>query len=244
MKKHMAIVQKSMQWFCISILTGFLLIFSLGCEKDEDIICPSEFTDARDGQVYKAVKIGDQCWMAENLNVGTMVNYSIDHSDDQTNNGTVEKYCWDNIIDSCTIYGGSYQWNEAMQYATKEGGQGICLYGWHIPTDGEWDILVNYLGGKTVAGDKMKEVGYAHWFPPLPGMTSVATNESGFTALPGGTGLFGPNIGGVSSYWSSTEVTEDTHYAWVLELNHNDSQVNQWGSYKTNTSYIRCIKDK
>jgi len=97
-------------------------------------ICPTNcqpFTDARDGKTYNTVLIGTQCWMRENLNIGTR----IDGSQNQTDNGTIEKYCYDDLESNCDIYGGLYQWDEAMQYVTTQGVQGICPAGWHLPTD-------------------------------------------------------------------------------------------------------------
>ena len=124
--------------------------------------------------------------MAENLNIGTKIN-STTGGQLQTDNGIIEKYCYDNDESQCDIYGGLYEWNEAMQYVTTEGGQGICPDGWHIPTDGEWTTLVEYLGGNNWAGGKIKskgaiEAGTGLWKYPNAG----ATNESGFTGLPGG----------------------------------------------------------
>ena len=130
------------------------------------------------GQTYSSVEIDDQCWMAENLNIGTR----IDGDTDQTNNSTIEKYCYDDDTDNCDTYGGLYQWDEMMQYVTTEGTQGICPAGWHLPTDAEWTTLTNFLGGESVAGGKMKEEGLDHWQTPNTG----ATNSSGFTGLPGG----------------------------------------------------------
>lgn len=100
------------------------------------------FTDSRDGNVYNQVTIGSQCWMAENLNFstsGTFINGTIN----QTNNGVVEKYCYNNSDAMCTSWGGLYQWGEVMQYSTVSGSQGICPDGWHIPTDAEWCTLEN-----------------------------------------------------------------------------------------------------
>jgi uncharacterized protein (TIGR02145 family) len=135
-----------------------------------------------EGNVYKIVKIGTQTWMAENLNIGMQVSPSYSHLD----NGVIEKYCYaDNKI-NCDIYGGLYEWRETMQYSPLDTGiigttQGICPVGWHVPTDSEWIMLINYLGGDFFAGGKLKESGTIHWISP-----NVATNESGFTALPGG----------------------------------------------------------
>ena len=109
------------------------------------------------------------------------------------NNGIIEKYCYDDDPANCDVYGGLYQWDEMMGYTTTEGVQGICPVDWHIPTDAEWDILQNYLGGFNVAGGKLKEAGTIHWNAPNAG----ATNSSGFTALPNGY-----RDGGVGNFWA------------------------------------------
>jgi uncharacterized protein (TIGR02145 family) len=106
--------------------------------------CPNAptVTDA-DGNVYPTIQIGDQCWMAKNLNVGRFVPStvsSVEHSN-LYNNGVIEKYCLHNSIDSCNLYGGLYDWDEAMGYSDIEGARGICPEGWHIPTYGDWNIL-------------------------------------------------------------------------------------------------------
>jgi len=154
--------------------------------------CGDVLIDSRDGKSYNTVQVGTQCWMKENLNIGTMVNGSIN----QTDNGTIEKYCHGDNSSNCTTYGGLYQWDELMQYGTAEGSQGICPTGWHVPTDAEWCILENYVDAGTVscatisyrggnAGGNLKETGTAHWQSPNTG----ATNSFGFTGLPGGARL-------------------------------------------------------
>src|SRR5680860_466898 len=86
--------------------------------------------------------IGTQVWAKYNLNVGTMITGVTA----QTNNSILEKYCYSNTESNCTTYGGLYQWNEAMQYVTTEGTQGICPTGSHIPSDNDWKILEMQLG--------------------------------------------------------------------------------------------------
>ncbi len=96
------------------------------------------------GQVYHTVEIGTQCWMKENLNVGTMIDTSIVAS----NNGVIEKYCYKN---DCNLYGGYYTYGEAMNYQTTEGSQGICPFGWHIPSYSELGNLANFFTSPYVA---------------------------------------------------------------------------------------------
>ncbi len=167
--------------------------------------------DFRSNKHYKTVKISDQTWMAENLNIGIKKF----KSDSLTDNGRIEKFCYNEEDNNCNIYGGLYTWEETMQYNPSDSGttgitQGICPNGWHIPTEKEWDVLINFLGGYEVAGGKLKERGNVHWTP----WNSGATNETGFTALPGGElGYPGDpvfynfyNIGSIGKWWSSTDV--------------------------------------
>ena len=127
-------------------ISGLLLFFIIACNKNEEEEktnqntppCPETptITDA-DGNIYNTVLIGDQCWMKENLRVGIHIADSIIMSD----NGILEKYCYDNIPANCETYGGLYQWDEMMRYTTTEDKQGICPSGWHIPNNEDWKIL-------------------------------------------------------------------------------------------------------
>ena len=96
-----------------------------------------------EGQSYGTVQIGDQCWFAQNLNVGNMLSANVN----QTNNNVIEKYCMDDSPLECAIYGGLYQWNEAMNYNATEGTRGLCPTGWHLPSETEWYALENALPG-------------------------------------------------------------------------------------------------
>jgi len=142
-------------------------------------------------------------------------------------------------------YGLLYTWAAAMNGAASSaanpsGVQGVCPAGWHLPSDAEWTELTNYLGGEGVAGGKLKEAGTTHWISPNTG----ATNETGFTALPGGYRYFsGPflGVGGGGYWWSSTEY--DTNSAWVRGMTSNASNV-----YRTNYNNgvgfsVRCLRD-
>jgi uncharacterized protein (TIGR02145 family) len=200
------------------------------------IDCQS-FTDIRDGQSYFAVLIDTLCWMGKNLNYGTMIN----SSQGQTNNDTIEKYCYYDLDSMCTIYGALYQWREMMQYDTAEGTQGICPDGWHLPSHAQWLSMFDYLGGSGVAGGKLKEAYYEHWQFPNMG----ATNESGFTALPGGIIVFGYGfayLGYTGKFWSSKQFTWSA--AGSFSLYYDTDQIFQ--STITNKYQglsVRCIKD-
>ena len=199
--------------------------------------CGEAFTDQRDGKTYTTIQIGTQCWMKQNLNMGNR----IDGINEQSDNGTIEKFCYDNLESNCDMYGGLYQWDEMMQFSTIPGIQGICPTGWHLPTDAEWTTLTTYLGGESVAGGKMKESGTAHWNSPNTG----ATNSSGFTGLPGGyritNGTF-TNLGRTGDEWSSTE-DAPTH-AWDWYLYYNDANVYHYYGNKSWGFSVRCLNDE
>ncbi|MDX9906829.1 MAG: fibrobacter succinogenes major paralogous domain-containing protein [Bacteroidales bacterium] len=200
-----------------------------------DITCGSDFTDLRNGITYGTVLIGTQCWMAENLNIGTMVGVS----SNQANNGVIEKYCYGNITTNCDVYGGLYQWNEMMQYSTNEGVRGICPDGWHLPTDGELTLLVTYLGGEGAAGGAMKETGLAYWSSPNTG----ATNSSGFTGLPGGYAVppSSSNINTIGYFWTSTQF--DGSNGYYRNLNYNNTAASRNPSNKAFGFSVRCVKN-
>ena len=216
--------------YLVKMLADDVLIYP----GSSSFTCGDPFTDPRDGQTYNSVQIGDQCWMAENLNIGGMIN----GSEEMTDNGVIEKYCYDNDPANCDEYGGLYQWNEMMEYTTTPGVQGICPSGWHLPTDGEWTTLTDFLGGESVAGGKMKETGTTHWNPPNTG----ATNESGFTALPGGYRLNGNfnNLGSNGSFWSSNENGAN---AWYRKLYCNYFDVARLNNNKNCGFSSRCLHD-
>ena len=102
-----------------------------------NVVCPGLDSLLYEGQWYHAIQIGGQCWLKENLNVGEMIS----GSQSQTNNGTIEKYCYANSVTKCDEYGGLYIWDETMQYTTEKRAQGVCPEGWHIPTDEEFKVL-------------------------------------------------------------------------------------------------------
>jgi len=192
-----------------------------------------------DGNTYKTVKIGDQWWMAENLKV---IHYrngdSIPNVTDATewSNLTIGAYCnYDNNVNNATTYGSLYNW-----YAVNDS-RNIAPEGWHVPSNNEWQTLVDYLGGVLIAGGKMKETGTTHWNSPNTG----ANNESGFTALPGGyrdgDGPYG-EVGAYAYFWSSTEYDSD-HALNGRSLGYSYSGVG-WGSSPKQYGFsIRCVRD-
>ena len=100
--------------------------------------CGDPLIDTRDLKAYKTVMIGNQCWMAQNLNIGTIINSNNggnNNDGEQSDNTTIEKYCYWDEQDSCDIYGGFYLWDEMINYSIIESSRGICPEDWHVPSD-------------------------------------------------------------------------------------------------------------
>ena len=154
-------------------------------------------------------------------------------NDSSWNNLITGAYCnYSNNTSYADTYGRLYNW-----YAVNDSSD-ICPTSWHVPTKVEWETLINYLGGSNIAGAKMKEVGTTHWLSPNVG----ATNESGFTGLPGG-GWFNifDGIGKGGYWWTATDFSTTGAYYWWLSYN---SVMSSWNSsVKRNGCSIRCIKD-
>jgi len=177
--------------------------------------------------------IGSQVWAKANLNVGNIVSGVTV----QTNNSNLEKYCYNNLESNCTIYGGFYQWDEAMQYVLTQGAQGICPNGSHIPTDDDWKILEVQLG-----------------------MTQVLANTSGWRGTNQGTqlksgGLSGLNLqlagfrytdgsfGNISSFglfWSSSESSTS---AWRRYFDSTTTNIHRSTYTKAGGYSVRCLRD-
>jgi uncharacterized protein (TIGR02145 family) len=188
----------------------------------------------KDGNSYSIVEIGSQVWMAENLkttkyNNGEDIDYA-DNISDYWNNNTSGAYAWSNTDKK--IYGALYNW-----YAINSGN--LCPAGWHVPNSEEWTILREYLGGPDVAGKKIKETGNTHWTP----FNDRTTNESGFTALPGGmrTKQNFAELGHAGYFWSSATKRNLTgSNGWYVsslsdDLNESDSR------YLNEGLAVRCI---
>ena len=187
------------------------------------------------------VVIGTQQWMKENLDVSTYRNGDIiPQVTDATKWGGLTTGAWcyyNNDSLNGAIYGKLYNW-----YAVNDP-RGLALQGWHIPTDAEWTTLSTFLGGDAAAGGKMKTTGTTRWTSP----NASATNESGFTALPGGFrndfGTFN-SVGYFGYWWSATEASNSEH-AWYRALgNYNGTldRTNLYGNKRYGFS-IRCIRD-
>jgi uncharacterized protein (TIGR02145 family) len=195
------------------------------------------FIDSRDGNEYNWVQIGDQVWMAENLAYLPSVNMVADGSEDAAGSYYyVYGYDGTNVAeakatDNYATYGVLYNWTAAMN---------ACPDGWHLPSDAEWTELTDYLGGESVAGGKLKETGTTHWASPNTG----ATNETGFTALPGGNrshnGTF-YNIGNYGHWWSATEYLATNACYRYMYYNYSNVLRNYYG--KEVGFSVRCLRD-
>jgi uncharacterized protein (TIGR02145 family) len=191
-----------------------------------------------DGNIYRSQIIGTQEWMGENLKTSRYCNGDlIPNITDSTqwSGHTTGAWCNlnnDNSLDS--IFGKLYNWYTVLD------SRNVCPCGWHVPSDAEWTILIDYLGGFQVAGGKMKTADFQYWLP----YNFDATNESGFSGLPGSSrnedGLFSPT-GEFGFWWSSSEF--NTSFARYIFLMSYSGNSNQPYGYKKKGFSVRCLKD-
>lgn len=227
----------------IYIFLGMVILLINNCKKDDDgIIDPGVVTDV-DGHVYSTVTIGRQVWMGENLKT---TRYSNGDSIGTTYPPTLDifgeinpKYQWayEGIEDNAIIYGRLYTWY------TIADGRNVCPTGWHVPSESEWTELITYLGGEEIAGGKLKEAGLEHWNETNVG----ATNESGFTALPGGLRGNLNNFGvlGIRGHWwSATPYAHDPQFVVSMILDDGSpAAYMEHVTYANMGESIRCLKD-
>jgi uncharacterized protein (TIGR02145 family) len=174
----------------------------------------SVLVDARDGQQYRTVQIGTQTWMAENLNYST----------------TVGSWCFDNTESNCTKYGRLYRWSTASD--------AICPSGWDLPSQSDWKTLIDYAGGGSEAGTALKST---EWTSTTSGVSSL--DSYGFSALPGGAydgsrDFF--NLGGYSSWWTSTSYSSTE--AYNVSMLSGDNWVHESYNLVDVGLYVRCIQ--
>ncbi len=196
-----------------------------------------------DGNIYKTVYIGTQHWMGENLKVskyndGTSIPNVTDNAEWSKLTTSAWSY-YNNDGANNVKYGKLYNWYAVS--ITTNGNKNLCPTGWHVPSYAEWNVLTDYLGGDSVAGGKMKEVGTTNWIAP----NTDATNTSLFTGLPGGgsddDGDYG-YIGVNGAWWSSSENSSANAWngCYLSNLNGSANRVNT--SKKVGMS-VRCIRD-
>ncbi len=200
---------------------------------DDKLLILSSFTDPRDGNKYKTVEFGGQIWMSENLRYIPLLFHENEDSGIwvyDTKRAYERKVIF---TDYYKMYGCLYEWKTAKL---------VCPEGWHLPSNDEWNNLIDYLGGDLSAGGKLKSLN--GWEPPNIG----ATNVSNFTALPGGvcqTKERFDYVGSAGFWWSSSEYGQwDALYeAWYICLNSDNSSVYVNKQSKNHGMSIRCIKD-
>ena len=231
-------------------------VVPLGCKTEAGDNCEyGTLTDDRDGQTYKTVKIGEQWWMAENLNYAyTDVLFKYDsYTSDSTS------WCYDNDAANCAKYGRLYTWAAAMDsvgtWSTNGMGcgyymecsptnpvRGICPEGWHLPDATEWNALFDAVGGKATAGIMLKST--EGWNDKDDGTSGNGTDAYSFSELPAGgrdcNGNF-LNEGNNAFFWSSTE--DGSNYAYDMYLGYNGDGAGLYDSYKSNGFSVRCLKD-
>ena len=226
---------KTISYFNLKIALLILsLVTVLSCEKDETQDDESNNTTVIDfdGNEYKTVEIGNQVWLGENLKSSRYPDGSVI---------TKGIYDYENNTANSEIYGKLYTWETSMNGQTIEKSQGVCPSGWHIPSKSEWEELIDYLGGVTSAGGKLKEEGKTYW----TSTDSTVTNSSGFTALPAGFMFYNfyMNLGVETGFWTSTEYNNDEAYYKGLWNSH--SRVLGPSTYKATMGLsVRCIKDE
>jgi len=226
------------------LIKGVIISLALvSCKKDDpendSKIVVTEDTPITDydGNSYKTIKIGNQIWMAENLK-------SAHYSDGYT----IASFSYGNDDANVLVYGRLYTWSATMKGAAGSNSnpsnvQGIAPVGWHVPSKAEWQQLINYLGGVSAAGGKLKEEGIAHWANPNEG----ATNESKFNALPAGMYAFWNEfqwIGDHCAFATSTDASVPDHPACiVVKLDYNSTIATIGQFHPDDAVSVRCIKD-
>lgn len=228
------------------LLYPFILIILISCSGSKRMLQSASqygFVKDIDGNVYKTVKIGSQWWMVENLRVTHYRNGDPipNKTEDEEWDKPVGAWCfYNNDSTKVTPYGRLYNW-----FAVNDSRK-IAPEGWHVPSDSEWQKLVNYLGGDSLAGGKMKSKGTIESRDGLwRGSNEGATNESGFSALPGGYrynhGVF-DGMGYAAYFWSST--ASNSGNAWYRYLYYGNSNVYRDDSGWKQAGYsVRCIRD-
>jgi uncharacterized protein (TIGR02145 family) len=239
-------------YFFKFIIMGWVILFTNGCEKikEKDPYINTNkpifnnnltygiVTDI-DSNTYKTIKIGNQTWLAENLKT---VHY---RNGDPIPN-VLYVYIWDSLTtgayceyysraENSKTYGNLYNW-----YAVTDS-RNLAPVGWHIPSKDEWDTLINYLNDKQTDGGKLKETGFTHWLNP----NLEATNETGFTALPGGSRTeagYYMNAGTFAYWWATSELIG--HGGFFMSTNYEFGNF-MGGFFDKRHGYsVRCIKDE
>jgi uncharacterized protein (TIGR02145 family) len=185
------------------------------------VICGSVLTDPRDNKTYPTVKIGNQCWMAEDLNYGTEISSALDQRD----NCTPEKY--HNPASSIEHPASVYQWDELMNYDESVSTQGLCPPGWHVPSEADWNTLFVEYTNNGFAGSPLKYSGFSGFNALLNGARHLTEkwDYAGFATF----------------FWSST--MHGVNKAWAHGMNEPDPSVSAYPGFRSNAFSVRCLRD-
>jgi len=221
----------------MKVLIGFLFLFSISLTFSQ-LYTPGSGVSDIDGNNYPTININGQEWMAENLRTTTYANGNpIPNVTGNTQWSSLTTGAWthfnnDNQYEN--TYGKLYNWFTVADI------RNVCPTGWHVPTDAEYTLLTNYLGGEPVAGGKMKTTGSQYWQSP----NINATNESGFSGQPAGSRI---DIGTFylilshGGFWSNSEIDVNNSLVRILYYN-NDDVLNDINAKKNGLS-VRCLRD-
>ena len=185
--------------------------------------CGQPLVDIRDMKSYPTVLLGTQCWMRNNLDFGSFIS----GTSPQQDNCKTEKYCYNDEVSNCTVYGGLYQWDELMQYQAAPSSQGICPPGWHIPTQSEWMTLFTFYQEQALAGKPLQD-----------------TIIVGFRAKESGViySNFSWSLKGFASiFWTSTPsgaIKAISHGMNLINFSVSDYHAN-----RSNAFGVRCLRD-
>jgi uncharacterized protein (TIGR02145 family) len=206
------------------------------------------FPISYEGKSYATVRIGDQCWMSQNLNVGQRIN----GSQNMSSNSTIEKYCYNDDVSYCEAYGALYQWGEVMKYSTIEGAQGLCPDGWHLPSDDEWKRLEGFADSNYGIGDpewnqenfRGSDAGYRLKSISGWSYSSNGSDAFGFTAKPAGyRNLNGDfyNVGSYGEFWTSTKPSGSDAWGRTLKVHEDGIKRSKDSGYWGRA--VRCVLD-
>jgi len=231
-------------------IIGLMCLCMLSCKKNNEeplpsnednnneIQCPASLTDI-DGNTYNVVKIGNQCWMSENLKTtrfkdNTEIGYTINNGEWMSSN--VALYAWYESDEAFygSHYGALYNWHAANS-------DKLCPDGWHVPTKEEFEALASYLGGTEEAGGKLKETDTIYWATPNTG----ATNESGFSARGGGIRLSNGNYFYLKTngcWWIEAQPLASC-CAWHASLRYDKNNLFISTDAVRNGFSVRCLKN-
>ena len=233
--------------FLLQIICALSLFFS--CTPE---LIPSGFVRDFEGNKYRTVQIGEQTWMAENLRsrfYADGIPIPKKNSAEWSTLSLSDKaYCW--ISDDSTWmqpYGVLYTWAAAMHGIDgcdeiPSGVQGVCPSGWHIPSNSEWMVLIDYLGGYKIAGGKLKESGTLHWNEPNNG----ATNETGFSAVASGerdASGWDNTYKDRCAIWSTTKEPTRPENSFILVIYNDDIEGRLYVAGQNSGNSVRCLKD-